>query len=111
MRRGRSRTSIACERNGARARRRARAAGAARECANVLKRNASPYRGEGLAVFGATPAPISRLRGRFRYQILMRAEKPGLMRHILAKSLDEWRDTSEHARVSLTIDVDPIDLL
>jgi primosomal protein N' (replication factor Y) len=85
---------------------------AARELAGELKARARPYRQDGrLAVFGAVPAPISRLRGRYRWQIVLRGERIGELRAVLEAGLEFWRQRPERARMGLTIDVDPVDLL
>jgi primosomal protein N' (replication factor Y) len=84
---------------------------AARACATALRRRAAPLHEAGYAVFGPTPAPIARLRGRFRIHVVLRGPKPGPLRELLDAGLDEWRREADHDRVALTVDVDPVDLL
>jgi len=58
-----------------------------------------------LRLAGPAPAPLERLRGRWRIQLLLRAESGALLRQILTEVLP---DTTAHS--ALTIDVDPLQL-
>ena len=88
-----------------------RASSGAKTIANMLKQRASAWKEEGVAVFGATPAPMSRLRGRYRWRIVLRGPRPASVRRILTDTLDEWRRDKSNARLSVNVDVDPIDLM
>ena len=64
-------------------------------------------RGEPADVLGPAPAPIARVRGKHRYQLLLRAAEHGPL-HRLGRALQE-----EHRErgVELAVDVDPVALL
>ncbi len=59
-------------------------------------------------VLGPSPAPISRLRGRFRWQLLIKEREDLAVRRRLSALLREWKLPKD---VKLTVDVDPVDLL
>jgi primosomal protein N' (replication factor Y) (superfamily II helicase) len=58
-------------------------------------------------VLGPAPAPVARLRGRHRYQLLLRAPEHGPL-HRLCRAL---AGLPVPARVELAVDVDPVALL
>jgi len=67
-------------------------------------------RGAGeVEVLGPAPCPLARLRGKSRLQILLKASERPLLRRLLTR-LPELRKKIP-AGVSLTVDVDPIDML
>lgn len=61
-----------------------------------------------IKIFGPIPAPINKLRGYYRWQLLMRAPKVEIMIPCVKKSLKEL---GKPAGVIITVDVDPMDLL
>ncbi len=66
-------------------------------------------RGElGLRVelLGPAPAPLYRLRGRFRRRILLKAPSRGELRRLIIA----WRDQREASTVRETLDIDPLDM-
>ena len=67
-------------------------------------------RGEPADVLGPASAPLARLRGKHRWQLLLRAaDHPPL--HRLARQLVESHRRSGLAGVDLAVDVDPVSLL
>jgi primosomal protein N' (replication factor Y) len=60
-------------------------------------------------VLGPSAAPIARLRGRFRFRVLLRARERGPLRAVLA-GLGDVRDKIDR-RVRAVIDVDPVAML
>jgi primosomal protein N' (replication factor Y) (superfamily II helicase) len=60
-------------------------------------------------VLGPAAAPIARLRGRYRFRVLLRAAERGPLRIALAIAA-EIRDRAD-ARVRIVIDVDPVAML
>jgi primosomal protein N' (replication factor Y) len=56
-----------------------------------------------LTVLGPAPAPLSKLRGQFRYRILVKA-KPGIH---LQRTLRAWLDGQKFTGVRIKIDVNP----
>jgi primosomal protein N' (replication factor Y) len=75
---------------------------AARAVARALG-EAAPQRA-GLEVLGPAPAPLARLRGRWRFRLLVRAER----RLPLSGIIRDWLDTvSVPSAVRVVVDVDP----
>jgi primosomal protein N' (replication factor Y) len=60
----------------------------------------------GVRVTGPAPAPLERLRDRWRFQLLLRAASGAQLRSLLEAALPE-----SHAAADLVVDVDPYDLL
>ena len=60
-------------------------------------------------VLGPSPCPLSRLRGKSRYQILLKSTDQPALRHLLIQLDDGIKQLPK--QVSLKIDVDPIDML
>jgi primosomal protein N' (replication factor Y) len=82
-----------------------RVRGAAERAASTARRLASE--GVAVEVLGPAPAPIARIRGKYRWQLLLRAaEHPAL--HRIARALQASIVVSG---VQLAIDVDPVALL
>jgi len=69
-------------------------------------------RGRGIDVLGPAPAPLERLRGRWRFQVLLRAPgpEPGPLQGLLRALLPAWRPEFS-GDVRLHVDVDPVNLL
>jgi primosomal protein N' (replication factor Y) len=68
-----------------------------------------PARSGAVLVQGPAPAPIARLRNRFRFRVMLRsAERPPL-RNVLA-AIEQARGALDRA-VRASIDVDPVQLL
>ncbi len=60
-------------------------------------------------VLGPTPAPLARLRGRFRFRVLLRAMERGPLRSVLGaleRSLGDF-----DRRVRIVLDVDPVGMM
>jgi primosomal protein N' (replication factor Y) len=85
---------------------------AAREAANKLAATARTSR-EALArrveVLGPSPAPLARLRGRYRFRVMLRAPERGPLRATLGV-VREAMDRLDR-RVRAVIDVDPVAML
>jgi primosomal protein N' (replication factor Y) len=60
------------------------------------------------SVLGPSPAPLSRLRGAWRWHALVKAPRDAEIGAVLAEALDSLAPDKS---VSLTVDVDPLDLL
>lgn len=82
--------------------RREQAAGRLAEVAARLSRH--PAAGA-LRVSGPAPAPLERLRGEWRYQLIVRSPQGGVLRRAVAEAL------GTRAGGELTVDVDPYQLL
>jgi primosomal protein N' (replication factor Y) len=79
--------------------------GAARECGRRLEETLAPFPGTRLQ--GPAPAPLARIKGVWRYQILIRSpHRTGIRRAVEATVLPRsWKG------VEVAIDVDPINIL
>jgi primosomal protein N' (replication factor Y) len=84
-----------------RGRDRGRTAGRADDLARLLQ--AHPLARE-TRVSGPAPAPLERLQGYWRFQILLRHSSAGKLRRMIGESL------ADTERTDLVIDIDPQDL-
>ncbi|MBN1866889.1 primosomal protein N' [Candidatus Sumerlaeota bacterium] len=64
-----------------------------------------------LTVLGPAPSPIGRIQDETRWQILLRGTSPSLMRRLLSDALAVYEKDKGRAGVTLTLDMDPLDLL
>jgi len=65
---------------------------------------------EGVSVLGPVPAPMERLGGKYRAQLLLQSERRSTLNESLSRltvSLDTLKDAN---RMRWSIDVDPVDL-
>jgi len=60
-----------------------------------------------VAVLGPAAAPLSRLRGRFRWHLLLKAPQPRMIGDVLRRALDRVRLGRE---VTVVVDMDPVSL-
>ncbi len=72
--------------------------------AGELARRDGPLRRVGAQVFGPAPAPISRVRGRHRVRLLVKAEKGVALQAALAEWVAQMKPP---ANLRLAIDIDP----
>jgi primosomal protein N' (replication factor Y) len=63
-----------------------------------------------LLVRGPAPAPLARLRGQYRWHLLLRAERPQALRE-RALAVLEKVPPATHASVAIVLDMDPVSLL
>jgi primosomal protein N' (replication factor Y) (superfamily II helicase) len=63
---------------------------------------------EDLEVLGPAPAPLSKLRDQFRFHILLRSPRPGIIQRVLGGLQDKL---SAHGKVQVSVDVDPVNLM
>ena len=80
--------------------------GEVRRLANALARRAP--RGDGIETFGPAPAPLSLLRGRFRWRLLVKARRDVNIQAVLRSWLDPVKITGS---LRIQIDVDPLSFL
>ena len=80
--------------------------GEVRRLANGLARRGP--RGEGIETFGPAPAPLSLLRGRFRWRLLVKARRDVNLQGALRAWLDPVKTTGS---LRIQIDVDPLSFL
>jgi primosomal protein N' (replication factor Y) len=70
-----------------------------------------PKRGRDLQVLGPVEAPLSKLKGKYRCQIFIRSKGPNLLHVFLKKLSESLRKLMKGSGVSLTIDIDPYQML
>ncbi len=63
-----------------------------------------------LTVLGPAPAPVSRLRGRYRWQILIKATDRETALQAIRRSVEEMEQNSTRRSVKFDVDVDPIEM-
>lgn len=68
-------------------------------------------RGSQIKVMGPVEAPITRLKGKYRWQLLVRSKNVGLMRHFLARCERHWNKRFRKTGVRLSIDIDPYNMV
>ena len=70
-----------------------------------------PKRGKDLRVLGPVEAPLSKLKGKYRWQIFIRSKGPNLLHVFIKKVGESLRRLLKGSGVSLTIDIDPYQML
>ncbi|MBW2304968.1 MAG: primosomal protein N' [Deltaproteobacteria bacterium] len=70
-----------------------------------------PKRGKEIQVLGPTEAPLPRLKGQYRWHILVKSKASGLLHYFLGKVEDRAKKITRKRGVSLSIDVDPYQML
>jgi len=80
----------------------------AAESAGALTRLARP---EVVRVLGPAPAPIERLRNRYRWQVMLKSSARSEMRRVLEAARLELAPLLERRDVRLSIDIDPVNML
>jgi primosomal protein N' (replication factor Y) len=68
-------------------------------------------KGDAMRVLGPAPAPIERLRGRYRWQVVVRSTEAGAMRVALASMQAELGGRDARGGVFVGIDLDPVNML
>jgi primosomal protein N' (replication factor Y) len=61
-------------------------------------------------VLGPTPAPLARLKGKCRFQMLLKGKKWSILHHLTEQVLEKAEEVSIPG-VKLIIDVDPVNML
>ena len=70
-----------------------------------------PKRGKEIQVLGPTEAPLSKLKGKYRWQILIKCRESGLLHYFLKRVDDRSRKWVRKSGIHLSIDVDPYQML
>ena len=60
-----------------------------------------------IEVLGPTPCPLSKLKGKYRYHILLKCKRPFIIQKILSPLKDEFRVKD----LRIHYDIDPIDMM
>lgn len=70
------------------------------------------YLGEGVSIWGPTPAPYAKIKNRYRMQILIKGEDIAKIRLGLVKTRLEWEKTMPLAKkIQISFDIDPIKMM
>ncbi|HSO72064.1 MAG TPA: primosomal protein N', partial [Thermodesulfobacteriota bacterium] len=64
-----------------------------------------------LALLGPVPAPISKIKGRHRWQILLKGKDPRMLHQICVWVQETGKRILKGSGVQLILDVDPVDML
>ncbi len=64
-----------------------------------------------MRVLGPAPAPIERIKQRYRWQVVVKSGSLTAMRQALAAMRAKVAPLAERAEVRLMIDVDPVNML
>ena len=70
-----------------------------------------PRRGKELQVLGPVEAPLGKLKGKYRWQIFIKSKGPNLLHVFLGKAGGPLKRILRGSGVSLTIDIDPYQML
>ncbi len=62
-----------------------------------------------LAWLGPVPAPLERIAGRYRAQLLLTSEKRSILNHAVGALLEQFHESKAAQKVRWSIDVDPLD--
>lgn len=84
------------------------------DCANILKQRADILKGksdhyETIQVLGPAPAPIERIRNKFRYHLLLKGFEPGILSKYCSQLIGDGKWVPTGTKV--LIDVDPMSML
>ncbi len=66
---------------------------------------------EAIRVLGPAPAPIERIKQRYRWQVMVKSQSRTAMREALLKARAEIAPFAEHCGVRVAIDIDPVNML
>jgi len=70
-----------------------------------------PKRGKQIQILGPAEAPLARLKGKYRYQILIKSNSAELLHYLLDKVEETSKRILRNSGVSMIIDVDPYQML
>ncbi len=70
-----------------------------------------PKRGKDLRVLGPVEAPLSKLKGKYRWQIFIKSKGPNLLHAFLKRVGENLKRILRGSGVSLTVDIDPYQML
>ena len=70
-----------------------------------------PTRGREIQLLGPVAAPMARLKGKFRWQLLIKCQSASLLKHFLQEAERVFEQIPGANRVQFMVDVDPYDML
>ena len=62
-------------------------------------------------LLGPTPAPLVRVRGQYRWQLILRGEEPAGLRKVVVQGLQEFRQHNLERKINIAVDVDPVSMI
>jgi primosomal protein N' (replication factor Y) len=86
----------------------ARVSEVAERVAAMLGRAAKP---DAMRILGPAPAPIERIKRRYRWQVVVKSTSLSVMRTALAAMRAEATPIAERAGVRVALDIDPVNML
>ncbi|MBN2419765.1 MAG: primosomal protein N' [Deltaproteobacteria bacterium] len=70
-----------------------------------------PKKGKEIQVLGPAEAPLSKLRGKYRWQLLLKSKNSSLLHYYLERVRDHSRTILKGSGVNMVIDIDPYQML
>jgi primosomal protein N' (replication factor Y) (superfamily II helicase) len=86
-------------------------AATAERAAGMLRSGIKDAKGEAMRILGPAPAPIERLRGRYRWQVMLRSTEAAVMRAALASMQAHLGGRDARGGVFVGVDLDPVNML
>jgi len=86
-------------------------AATAERAAGMLRSENRDAKGGGMRVLGPAPAPIERLRGRYRWQVMLRSTEAAAMRAALVSMQASLGGRGARGGVFVGVDLDPVNML
>ncbi len=83
----------------------------ARRFASRLEKKARSEGRKGIAILGPAPAPLSKIKNQYRWQLLIKTKNIIRTGGLIRELLEEERRTKRKTAVRATVDVDPVDML
>ena len=71
----------------------------------------TPRNGKSITILGPAPAPIERIKGRERWQVLLKGEDRLFLHAVVGKLQEEFLDRERSLQVRIVVDVDPYNML
>ena len=73
--------------------------------------NAAPQGPQRVTVLGPSPAPLTKIRSKYRFQLLLKCDHSAYMRNFVKAQLERFRDMVAVKDAQIIVDVDPVHLL
>jgi primosomal protein N' (replication factor Y) len=69
-----------------------------------------PKRGRDIHVLGPIEAPLPKLKGKYRWQLLLKSGNASLMKHLLERIVERSKRQLKSEGVHLIVDIDPYNM-
>ncbi len=83
----------------------------AQSFSSMLKRRAKSGKQKGMGILGPAPAPLSKIKSRYRWQLLIKTRSITNASSLIRKILEEEKNAKKKKEVRITVNVDPMDML